>query len=150
MIQLNIILLLIYIILGITDIVIWKKTDKRLNDIEEKVSENKNVTKNIEYDLETSMKLKKYIDDLIEDEIIYVLKNYIVTYKKYDMLKLDNDAKKISESVYNSFKKDYLINNNLVFVSDFYQSYIIKRSISRFLIVVKDYNNEMVGIDIQN
>lgn len=144
----NQLIVILFIIIGLIILIsgglssyITLSINKKIKNISNEIHKIKTEKSNNHvFDLNLSMDLKKCIDELIEDEIINVLKTYIVTNEKYDMLKIDIDAKNIANNVYKAFKKDYLTYDNLIFETEFYQSYMIKRTITRLLLLVKDYN----------
>lgn len=144
----NQLIVILFIIIGLIILIsgglssyITLSINKKIKNISNEIHKIKTEKSNNHvFDLNLSMDLKKCIDELIEDEIINVLKTYIVTNEKYDMLKIDIDAKNIANNVYKAFKKDYLTYGNLIFETEFYQSYMIKRTITRLLLLVKDYN----------
>ena len=142
MVQLNLILnfILVFIALllyGLLTIYITYRYTKKLSS--KNITEDK---KEITYNLKESIDLLDYIDKMIDDEIIYILKSYIVTSQKYDLLKFDIDAETISNGVFKAFKKEFLENNDYVFETEMYQNYIVKKSIAKLLLYTRDYNKE--------
>ena len=134
-------IILICMIIGFSALInLLKKIIKKNNEI---IKNNSNIE--IKYDLEKSLDIKKCIDELIEYEITNKLKSYIPLHTKYDIIKIDADSKEIATNIYNSFKKEFITEEDLVFNTEFYYNYIVKRTITKFLLIVNEYNESIGG-----
>ena len=116
-------IILMCIIMGFSALITLLR--RYLKKIVEVSSINKTENETIILDLEKSLDIKKCIDDLIDYEISNELKSYISLNTKYDIIKLDVDAKKIANNIYKSFKEEFFKEPYLVFNTEFYYNYIV-------------------------
>ncbi len=91
-----------------------------------------------------SEKVKGMIDNMIMSEIYSTLRVPLTLQQKYAIINIDNDVKKVSESVFNGLNSDLLLKNRLIFNSTYIMQYIIGQSLNIMLKIVTDHNNSIL------
>jgi hypothetical protein len=95
--------------------------------------------------VEATVSTLNVINILIDNEINQMVTTLSRLNQKYDVKRLDTDVKKISEKIFNGFKKDNgLITSQLIVTDEFIMQHIMDEVITRLLSVMKDYNNTIV------
>lgn len=93
--------------------------------------------------LECSKKLVSAIDFMVTEEIASVLFTYNTLGQEYPIIKMDEDIKMMSESVYKGLESNCVSNVNNIFTSE-YIIKIINRSVANtFIEVVRTYNKQL-------
>ena len=101
-------------------------------EITEKSSEPKE-----EFDLrmymDNSEKLLSIIDSLIYNEAMTIFSKLAALGKQYEVINMDADIKKVSESVYKSLRHEVLNNNQTVYTEDALMNIIISKTMHLFI-----------------
>lgn len=87
--------------------------------------------------------LLSLISDRIDDSINEVFQEYLILNKKYNFVKLDEDIKKIAESVFNGLNKDMIIlsTSELMITDEYIFTYIVMTTKLRVLNYTKNWND---------
>jgi sugar-specific transcriptional regulator TrmB len=87
--------------------------------------------------------LLSLISDRIDDAINEVFQEYLILNKKYNFVKLDEDIKKIAESVFNGLNKDMIIlsTSELMITDEYIFTYIVMTTKLRVLNYTKNWND---------
>lgn len=80
------------------------------------------------------------LDYIIQHEINCVLNTYSLLNKKYEVIHLDEDFKKIANNVFNSLEQDLITNHSLMFNSQYMLHYISNRTQILFFHTAIDFN----------
>lgn len=86
--------------------------------------------------------LNSFIMKSIEIEITKHMNSLLALDMDYDVLNLDKDVSNISTRVFNSIKKEFLNNKNIIFTSNFLMQNIIDMTRSFLLTAIKAYSTE--------
>lgn len=109
-----------------------KFNEEPKKEINEKSSEPKE-----EFDLrmymDNSEKLLSIIDSLIYNEAMTIFSKLAALGKQYEVINMDADIKKVSESVYKSLRHEVLNNNQTVYTEDALMNIIISKTMHLFI-----------------
>lgn len=94
--------------------------------------------------IDITISLLNIINVLIDSEIGRSIETVSMLGKDYELLKYDNDVKRISESVFNAFIKDEtFLSNRLVITDEYIMKYISEEVMTRLLRTAQAYNLEL-------
>ena len=82
----------------------------------------------------------KFIDDLIEHEILYCLYQIAALDKKYDIRRLDVDIKSVADKVYHGLNPS-ILNESMLMPQESLMRYITERTTYSFTSNVLKYNS---------
>lgn len=127
----------------------WLNTKSKREDLYIQLETNPNLDKkeHITFNtkIEVTVALLNIINILIDAEIGRTIENINVLGNKYELLKFDDDAKRISDSVFNAFnKEDTFLSNKLMITDAYIMKYIMEETITRLLRRVQEYNVTMI------
>jgi len=83
------------------------------------------------------------INTIIDNNIADVLLSYRELDKKYEMKKMGDNIKAISENVYNSFKKELYTHPQLLVTDEFLMQHIMNETSRKLLSATTEYNNSI-------
>lgn len=86
--------------------------------------------------------IMQHIDDMIEFQISNYLRETVSTNQKFDILKLDDGIKKISETVQSGLSQS-LFNTPLLYTNDYIMNYIVNKTFTVLLKVIKEFNRQI-------
>lgn len=93
--------------------------------------------------LECSRKLVEAIQYVASEEIASILFTYSALGTEYPLVKLDDDIRVISESVYKGFEPSCLANVNNIFTTEYVLKIINRFVANTFIDVVRTYNTQI-------
>lgn len=95
--------------------------------------------------IEVTVALLNIIDILIDAEINRTIETVSMLGNKYELLKYDDDAKRISSSVFNAFDKEStFLSNKLMITDEYIMTYITEEVLTRLLRRAREYNLDLV------
>lgn len=140
----------IFLLINITTLIgsITNKTREEARSIElNRVKEElKPVSKELDYldKLEATVGLLNFINVLIENEIDNKIISLSKLNSKYEMIKLDEDAKAIATNIFQSINNEQtFVDNNLIMNNEYIMKYITEQSIVKLLDKASQYNIRM-------
>ena len=140
----------IFLLINITTLIgtIINKTREEARSIElNRVKEElKPVSKELDYldKLEATVGLLNFINVLIENEIDNKIISLSKLNSKYEMIKLDEDAKAIATNIFQSINNEQtFVDNNLIMNNEYIMKYITEQSIVKLLDKASQYNIRM-------
>lgn len=83
------------------------------------------------------------ISDMIQVEIVMVLRSYMMLGLRYEVSNLDDDIQIISKNIFNGFNKTIFINKNCVLTSEYLFNYIIRKTTLELMSTVRQYNSNV-------
>ena len=108
--------------------------------------ELKPVSKELDYldKVEATIGLLNFINVLIDNEINNMMTSLSKINSKYELIKLDEDAKNIATNIFQAIAKDNtFIENNLIVTNDYVMKYITDESIIKLLDKATKYNSKI-------
>lgn len=108
--------------------------------------ELKPVSKELDYldKVEATIGLLNFINVLIDNEINNMMTSLSKINSKYELIKLDEDAKQIATNIFQAIAKDNtFIENNLIVTNDYVMKYITDESIIKLLDKATKYNSKI-------
>nr|DAR65126.1 MAG TPA: Mature oligodendrocyte transmembrane protein [Caudoviricetes sp.] len=143
----------IFLLINITTLIgcITNKTREEARSIElNRVKEElKPVSKELDYldKLEATVGLLNFINVLIENEIDNKIISLSKLNSKYEMIKLDEDAKAIATNIFQSINNEQtFVDNNLIMNNEYIMKYITEQSIVKLLDKASQYNIRMTSM----
>lgn len=140
----------IFLLINITTLIgsITNKTREEARSIElnRLKEELKPVSKELDYldKLEATVGLLNFINVLIENEIDNKIISLSKLNSKYEMIKLDEDAKVIATNIFQSINNEQtFVDNNLIMNNEYIMKYITEQSIVKLLDKASQYNIRM-------
>lgn len=95
--------------------------------------------------IEVTVALLNIINILIDAEINRTIETVSMLGNKYELLKYDDDAKRISSSVFNAFDKEStFLSNKLMITDEYIMTYITEEVLTRLLRRAREYNLDLV------
>lgn len=88
-------------------------------------------------------KFLSIVKNMIENEVMNILKEDIQLNQPYKMLNFDDDSRKIAINVYDSLEKDELSSGHMIITTEYLQKYIIQESIKIFLSAITTHNTTL-------
>lgn len=127
---------------------ISKKFDEESKFIElQRIKEEmKPVNKELDYldKLEATVGFLNFINVLIDNEINNMMTSLSKIDSKYELIKLDEDAKQIATNIFQSLaKENTFVDNNLIITNDYIMKYITDESIIKLLDKATKYNSRI-------
>lgn len=143
----------IFLLINITTLIgsITNKSREEARSIElNRVKEElKPVSKELDYldKLEATVGLLNFINILIENEIDNKIISLSKLNSKYEMIKLDEDAKAIATNIFQSINNEQtFVDNNLIMNNEYIMKYITEQSIVKLLDKASQYNIRMTSM----
>lgn len=143
----------IFLLINITTLIgsITNKTREEARSIElnRLKEELKPVSKELDYldKLEATVGLLNFINVLIENEIDNKIISLSKLNSKYEMIKLDEDAKVIATNIFQSINNEQtFVDNNLIMNNEYIMKYITEQSIVKLLDKASQYNIRMTSM----
>ena len=87
-------------------------------------------------------KVKEIVDLMVSVETQSIMKRYISTGKKYNVLEIDKDITAISEKVYSGLNKA-VYETELVFTNAYLMNYIVGQTFNLMLKITSELNIEI-------
>lgn len=92
--------------------------------------------------IEVTEKVKEIVDLMVSVETYSIMKRYISTGKKYNVLEIDKDITAISEKVYSGLNKA-VYETELVFTNAYLMNYIVGQTFNLMLKITSELNIEI-------
>lgn len=92
--------------------------------------------------IEITEKIKEIVDLMVSVETYSIMKRYISTGKKYNILEIDKDIATISEKVYSGLNK-VVYETELVFTNEYLMNYIVGQTFNLMLKITSELNVEI-------
>jgi hypothetical protein len=92
--------------------------------------------------IEITERIKEIVDLMVSVETYSVMKRYISTGKKYNVLEIDKDIAAISEKVYSGLNKA-VYETELVFTNEYLMNYIVGQTFNLMLKITSELNVEI-------
>ena len=92
--------------------------------------------------IEITERVKEIVDLMVSVETYSVMKRYISTGKKYNVLEIDKDITLISEKVYSGLNKS-VYETELVFTNEYLMNYIVGQTFNLMLKITSELNVEI-------
>lgn len=140
------IFLLAYIMDLLTSISNKFNEESKFIELQKIKEEMKPVNKELDYldKLEATVGFLNFINVLIDNEINNMMTSLSKIDSKYELIKLDEDAKQIATNIFQSLaKENTFVDNNLIITNDYIMKYITDESIIKLLDKATKYNSRI-------
>ena len=140
------IFLLAYILDLLTSISNKFNEESKFIELQKIKEEMKPVNKELDYldKLEATVGFLNFINVLIDNEINNMMTSLSKIDSKYELIKLDEDAKQIATNIFQSLaKENTFVDSNLIITNDYIMKYITDESIIKLLDKATKYNSRI-------
>ena len=93
--------------------------------------------------IQISNQLIDIINFLIQAESRYVIQMYAALHTKYEPMNFDKDLKIVMKNVFKGLKKEFLLDENILFDKEWVMEYITKESTYYLLTFIQQYNDAL-------
>ena len=138
-------LIFIFVLMGlVSNISNYFDAKSKLANLDYSIKLSDNPTSNLQERVHVTTELLNCINALIDNEIGRIFQSYLVLRKKYEVLKMDEDIKIISEAVFNAIKKEIITDKDLVFTENYVMSFIAQSTAVKLIVYAQAYNTTII------